>query len=911
MKRYLLKKMLFMAIAIMAMFPDSLAQSPSMFSYQAIVRDASSEPLVNSSVTVTFDIRQGAVDGTIVYSETHATTTNNYGLLTLQIGTGTTGDNFSAIDWSTGSYFLSTDVDGNDMGTTRLISVPYSLFSDRAGNVFSGDYNDLSNKPDLSGFLTSETDPLFAGSPASGITTPVIGQWNQAYSWGNHASAGYLSVESDPVFISSPAFSVSNGSISNWNTAYGWGNHAAAGYITGESDPVYSLAPASSITTPMITQWNQAYSWGNHASAGYLSVESDPVFISSPAFSVSNGSITNWNTAYGWGNHATAGYLSTESDPVFISSPAFTVSTGSISNWNTAYGWGNHAAAGYDPSSTNELQALSLVGNDLTLSGSVPTVDLSAYMDASWTRDKDTLYYLDGNVGVGTNDPKSTLSVVGSTPNDEAIFEVRNNNGTVVFAVYEDGVQVNIDETVSKGPRGGFAVGGFDATKGFTDYMNITGDSIRLYIDNSAAAKGPRGGFAVGGFDKSSKATPTRSFMTITGEEDLTTGYNTFLGYEAGGDGGGENNTAIGYYAGYNIANARNNVLIGDSAGMYLSSGYENIMIGRNAGAHAGGYNNVLIGYRAGSEGWSQYNVMIGNEAGRYNQNGVANVFVGTSAGRGVTDGYGNTLIGTQAGQVLGSGDNNTFLGTSAGFNTVDALSNTFVGSGAGRSNDTGSNNLYVGASAGSQTKGSSNIILGNSWGPASGTNNIMIGHHSAGYYTSNLNYQMVIDYRSEADINNSFIVGNMQLDQLRFNARTGIRTAPEAGFDLTVLGAIKAESVSTPSDIRLKTNIMSYNNPLQKMLGLRGVTYNWNESYKDDPSRHIGFIAQEAMEIIPELVNSTGEYMSISYAPVTALLVEAVKELKKENDELKARLDRIDKLEAELEELKSLLKQK
>lgn len=63
-------------------------------------------------------------------------------------------------------------------------------------------------------------------------TGPLVryGQWDTAYSWGNHASAGYLTVESDPVFVAHAANGITSTNISNWNTAYGWGNHALGGY---------------------------------------------------------------------------------------------------------------------------------------------------------------------------------------------------------------------------------------------------------------------------------------------------------------------------------------------------------------------------------------------------------------------------------------------------------------------------------------------------------------------------------------------------------------------------------------------------------------------------------------------------------------------------------------------------------
>jgi hypothetical protein len=83
-------------------------------------------------------------------------------------------------------------------------------------------------------------------------------------------------------------------------------------------------------------------------------------------------------------------------------------------------------------------------------------------------------------------------------------------------------------------------------------------------------------------------------------------------------------------------------------------------------------------------------------------------------------------------------------------------------------------------------------------------------------------------------------------------------------------------------SDRRLKTNILSLTNALNKVKQLRGVTYNWSENPTGDT--RIGFIAQEVNSIVPELTfvnpNSPENYMGVHYDNVTALLVEAIKEL-------------------------------
>jgi hypothetical protein len=60
-------------------------------------------------------------------------------------------------------------------------------------------------------------------------------QWNEAYSWGNHALAGYLTsyTETDPT-VPSYVKAITSTQITNWDTAYGWGNHATAGYLTSQ-----------------------------------------------------------------------------------------------------------------------------------------------------------------------------------------------------------------------------------------------------------------------------------------------------------------------------------------------------------------------------------------------------------------------------------------------------------------------------------------------------------------------------------------------------------------------------------------------------------------------------------------------------------------------------------------------------
>ena len=86
-------------------------------------------------------ILQGSPAGTAVYTETFTPTSNNYGLVNLEIGTGITIDDFTAIDWANGPYYIetATDLTGGSsyvvMGTSQLVSVPFALHAKTAENV--------------------------------------------------------------------------------------------------------------------------------------------------------------------------------------------------------------------------------------------------------------------------------------------------------------------------------------------------------------------------------------------------------------------------------------------------------------------------------------------------------------------------------------------------------------------------------------------------------------------------------------------------------------------------------------------------------------------------------------------------------------------------------------------------------
>jgi len=114
----------------------TFAQVPQGFNYQAVARNSSGVALVSQPIGLQISLRQTTALGTIVYTETHAVTSNNVGIVNLVVGNGTvvTGT-FNTIDWSAGPYFIevSMDVTGGTsyslMGTQQLMSVPYALYA--------------------------------------------------------------------------------------------------------------------------------------------------------------------------------------------------------------------------------------------------------------------------------------------------------------------------------------------------------------------------------------------------------------------------------------------------------------------------------------------------------------------------------------------------------------------------------------------------------------------------------------------------------------------------------------------------------------------------------------------------------------------------------------------------------------
>ncbi|MEZ4936753.1 MAG: hypothetical protein R2799_04085 [Crocinitomicaceae bacterium] len=288
-----MKKIYLFAFAIL-FGSSAFSQTPEKMTYQAVVRDASNSLLANQSIGMQVSILQGSATGTPVYVETLNPTTNNNGLVTVEIGTGTIvlGD-FSSIDWGNGPYFIMTETDPAGganytiTGTSQLLSVPYALHAKTAESI-SGTLN--------------ETDPIYAASIAAGITGADTSAWNNKLD---------TELDGDPTNEIELPVGGSNGQVlqTDGSGNYSWVNQAVLneaavdlyvsnnGYITSPDDA--DADPTNEIELPiggvngyvLQTNGSGVYTWVPQTTDTQLDETAVDAFVAN------NGYITSPNDA--------------------------------------------------------------------------------------------------------------------------------------------------------------------------------------------------------------------------------------------------------------------------------------------------------------------------------------------------------------------------------------------------------------------------------------------------------------------------------------------------------------------------------------------------------------------------------------------------------------------------------------
>lgn len=134
-----------------------ISQSPQKINFQSVIRNNLGEVQSNKSVSIRVSILTGSINGSSVYSETHTKTTDANGIISLQIGNGSTLSGvFANIDWGSSPHFIKLEADfsgGNSyvlLGTQELMSVPYALYASKTDTSSLNLVNRLNSKVNIS-----------------------------------------------------------------------------------------------------------------------------------------------------------------------------------------------------------------------------------------------------------------------------------------------------------------------------------------------------------------------------------------------------------------------------------------------------------------------------------------------------------------------------------------------------------------------------------------------------------------------------------------------------------------------------------------------------------------------------------------------------------------------------------------
>jgi hypothetical protein len=170
-------------LAFLLITASIFAQAPEKMSYQAVLRDATNTLLTNQSVGMQISILQTTITGASVYTETQTITTNLNGLVSLEIGTGSTSDNFATIDWSAGPYFIKTETDPTGgssytiTGTSQIMSVPFAMYAKTSESSEANATNISQNTTAITantlkdGITADQASAITANTLKDGITT--------------------------------------------------------------------------------------------------------------------------------------------------------------------------------------------------------------------------------------------------------------------------------------------------------------------------------------------------------------------------------------------------------------------------------------------------------------------------------------------------------------------------------------------------------------------------------------------------------------------------------------------------------------------------------------------------------------------------------------------------------------------
>ncbi len=519
------------------------------------------------------------------------------------------------------------------------------------------------------------------------------------------------------------------------------------------------------------------------------------------------------------------------------------------------------------------------------------------------------------NVGIGTNTPNSnailelsstskglllprvtdTTAITGTIPaglliycnNDNKLYCYQNNKWVGIAAASGSG---NFWDLLGNG-------GTIDGTH----FIGTTNDiPLNFRVNNQKAGRISNSAGGVTAFGYQSLNANAGIQNSAFGAEAMFTN-NT-----------GNFNTAIGYQSMRNNTGGFENSAMGVGALSNNQTGNYNTAIGVFSLGNNAGHNNTALGVEAAQINTTGYsNTAIGMRAMHNNATGHNNIAAGDSAMYYIINGSGNAAFGSKA-LLNNGGSSNTAIGAGTLVSNVSGSNNSALGLNADVNTGSLNNATAIGAFA--RVDISNALVLGSVNGINGATADVFVGigataplarlhikHNS--FPTASLLIEETEDDFTRMEFRNtnanSFWQINANPQTVATNARlefwsisAGVPTTP---FVLTGNGNLTITGTLTQaSDARLKKNIVPVKNALEKVMQLKGYTYNWKDPQRD-PTLQSGVLAQELQQVLPELVRQDDKGMlSVNYTGIIPVMIEAMKEQQKMIIKLQGEIERL-----------------
>ncbi len=840
------------------------AQAPQSFRYQAVARDNSGKVLANQAVSFRISIIAGSISEPAEYSELHAgIRTNAFGLVELEIGRGIPViGTFPAINWGANTHFVKIEIDPNggsayqEISISQLLSVPYAL---HARSVEAGDNwgsQTVTANTTLSGNGTSSA-PL--GIADNGVTSAKI--QNSAVT--SEKLAGNAVTETK----------------------------INAGAVTGTK-----IAQAGA-TSGQALKWSGT-TWAPADDA--LTLPYDGTGTSnSPLFNITNlgtsGAISTMSKGnYGiWGESASTSGIGVYG--VNKTSPGTTYgvfgdvySPSGFSGFfqgGKFYVQGNTGIGTQNPTAKLEINGQVKVTGGSPGAGKVLTSDAAGLASwvapiVTWLKNGSNVYYSSGNVGIGLNNPIAMMEIYGNSV---------DSYPTLLLSEADGYSRVSF-RTMTASAKHWVLAGHTNANDGDSqlhlNYNNgTTGKNIFSVFGNSIVAFDGKVGIGT-----STPETPLQVHSNTTFVSGITPVVKISDNYKAWylglGDSGDRFSIASqDYTERLTIMKSSGNLGIGTmNPGAKLEVAGQVKITGGTPGA-----GKVLTSDGTGLASWvTPTTTWLKNGSDIYYNTG--RVAIGMTFPR-----YELTIYQ----------DNDPHIGF---YNSTSGTSGT-----DGFTISTGSSGSPVWIW---------NWENSNMHFATNNTNRMII---NADGHVSMMRY---LDLNTESTFGALYVKGSQALwwdgtyfswgygaEYNYFADKVTIGNASNPSYMLYVQGNAYATGSWSSSDARFKKNILPVYNSLERIVKIRGTSFEFrNDEFRDyqfDEGTQYGFIAQELEGVFPEVVKTESNgFKSVNYNGMIPVLVEAVKDqqkiindLKSENGQLKIANDSI---EAKLKQLKA-----